>query len=79
VAHLLRVLAMEQPLVIVIEDLHWCDEMTVRLLRFLPRRLEGQPVLLVGTARPEEMLSGPRRVALLDALLRDPETACQAR
>jgi len=71
VAHLLRLLATEQPLIVIIEDLHWCDDMTIRLLRFLPRRLEGQPVLLVGTARPEEMVTGSGRAALLDALRRD--------
>src|SRR5262245_11711459 len=77
VAHLLRLLATEQPVILVIEDLHWCDDMTVRLLRFLPRRLEGQPVLLVGTARSEDLADGPHRTAYLDVLRRDP--SCTAR
>ena len=61
----------ESPIV-VIEDLHWCDEMSARLLRFLPRRLEGRPVLLVATARPEEMPEDPVRRVVLDMLSRDP-------
>jgi len=71
VAHLLRQLASGRPLLIVIEDLHWCDDMTTRLLRFLPRRLEGHRVLLVATARPEETPDDPVRRAALDTLYRD--------
>jgi predicted ATPase len=72
VARLLRELAARHPMVVVIEDLHWCDDMTLRLFRFLPRRLQGQPVLLVGTARTEEMAKNPDRGALLEALRLDP-------
>ena len=72
VAYLLRELARDSALIIVIEDLHWCDDMTVRLLRFLPRRLQGQPILLAGTARPEEMADGVGGPAFLDVLHRDP-------
>ncbi|HEY7192339.1 MAG TPA: AAA family ATPase [Gemmatimonadales bacterium] len=71
VAQLLRLLAAEQPLIVVIEDLHWCDDMTLRLLRFLPRRLGGQPVVLIGTARPEELSEASRRGAALKVLKRD--------
>jgi DNA-binding SARP family transcriptional activator len=72
VAHLLRQLASRRPIVVVIEDLHWCDDMTVRLLRFLPRRLEARPVLLVGTARPEDIPTDAVRGVVLDTLSRDP-------
>src|SRR5262245_39269094 len=47
--------AARQPLVLVLEDLHWADEMSVRLFSFLGRRLEGRRILLVGTARDEEL------------------------
>lgn len=75
VAHLLREVATRRRLVVVIEDLHWCDDMTVRLLRFLPRRLEGRSVLLLGTARQEELPAG--RGASLDTLRQD--ASCVAR
>src|SRR5581483_3135771 len=38
VATLLRAGAAEQPLVVVLEDLHWADELSLRLLAFLARR-----------------------------------------
>jgi predicted ATPase len=74
IAHLLRRLSAERQLTVVIEDLHWCDDMTVRLFRFLPRRLEGRRLLLVGTARSEEMSGDSGRSAVLDVLAQD--TTC---
>ena len=38
-----RALLAEQPTVLVLEDLHWADEATLELVRFLGRRLEGCP------------------------------------
>src|SRR5215469_13032063 len=52
---LVKSLAARQPLVLVLEDLHWADEMSVRLFSFLGRRLEARRVLLVGTVREEEL------------------------
>jgi len=78
IALLIRRLSAERHLTVVIEDLHWCDDMTLRLFRFLPRRLEGRPVLLVGTARPEEMAVDDGRSAILDTLSRDTTCALRA-
>src|SRR5206468_3506474 len=47
------------PLLIVLEDLHWADEMSLRLLVFLVRRIVELPILVVGTLRVEEMADSP--------------------
>jgi DNA-binding CsgD family transcriptional regulator/tetratricopeptide (TPR) repeat protein len=53
--------------VLVVEDVHWADEATVDLLRFVGRRLWDAPVLLIVTYRDEGMVAGdPLRVALGD-------------
>ena len=53
--------------VVVIEDMHWADEATVDLLRFLGRRIRDAPVLLLATYRDDELVAGdPLRVALGD-------------
>jgi DNA-binding CsgD family transcriptional regulator len=44
----------EGPLVLGVDDLHWCDRASLRFLVFLARRLEGLPVLLAGSLRPSE-------------------------
>ena len=54
-AELIERIAARQPLVLVLEDLHWADELTLRLLAFVGRRIPAWPVLLVATARQEEL------------------------
>ena len=41
--------------VVVFEDLHWADEATLDLLRFLGRRLAGVRVLLIASYRADEV------------------------
>ncbi|OGO38050.1 MAG: hypothetical protein A2W35_21655 [Chloroflexi bacterium RBG_16_57_11] len=55
VTRFLQVIAHPSGLLIVLEDLHWAAESTLEMLHYLVRRLKAQPVLLVGTLRPEEL------------------------
>jgi DNA-binding SARP family transcriptional activator/tetratricopeptide (TPR) repeat protein len=55
ISELLKRLTRRQPLVVVLEDVHWADEMSVRLLAFLGRRLHEVPLLVVATIREEEL------------------------
>jgi DNA-binding CsgD family transcriptional regulator/tetratricopeptide (TPR) repeat protein len=55
------------PTTAVFEDVHWADEATLDLLRFLGRRLEGTPALLIATYRSDEVGDRhPLRVVLGD-------------
>ncbi len=51
-ATLLSSLAQEQPLLLVVEDVHWAEEALLELLEDVAARIR-QPVLLLATARPE--------------------------
>ena len=44
-----------QPVVLVIEDLHWADRSTLDLVIYLARNLRGTRVLLVATYRSDEL------------------------
>jgi DNA-binding SARP family transcriptional activator len=55
ISQLLTRLARRQPLVIVLEDLHWADEMSLRFLAFLGRRLPAVPLLALATVREEDL------------------------
>ena len=46
--------AAERPLLVVAEDLQWLDPATVGVLRFVGRRLEHDPVVLLATTRDDE-------------------------
>jgi len=59
VAQVVQRIARSEPLLVVLEDLHWADEMTVRLLAFVSRRIHTERVLLVVTAREEELEDAP--------------------
>ncbi len=52
---LLGRLSARQPVMFVIEDLHWADQSTLDLTAFLARSLRGVPVLLVTTYRSDEL------------------------
>jgi predicted ATPase len=50
---------------VVIEDIHWADEATIDLLRFLGRRVRNASTVLIGTYRDDDAESSDRlRVAL---------------
>ena len=53
--------------VLVVEDIHWADEATIDLLRFLGRRIRDAAVLLIVTYRDDGLsATDPLRIALGD-------------
>ena len=65
-------LAADRPLVLAVDDLHWCDRPSLRFLAYLTRRLEGLPILLAVTARSTEPGTDP---ALLSEIAADLATS----
>lgn len=49
---LVRELCAEAPLVLAVDDLHWADDSTLRVWRYLSRETRELPLLLVGACRP---------------------------
>jgi DNA-binding CsgD family transcriptional regulator len=62
----------ERPLVLAVDDLHWCDRPSLRFLAYLTPRLDGAPLLLGATLRSTEPGTDP---VLLGEIARDPLTA----
>jgi tetratricopeptide (TPR) repeat protein len=54
---------------LVVDDLHWADEPSLRWLGYLAKRLDGLPLLVVAATRPPEQARTP---ALLTEILMDP-------
>jgi DNA-binding SARP family transcriptional activator/RecA/RadA recombinase len=60
------------PLVVVLEDVHWADDLTLRLAAFVARRLEHTSMLLVLTAREEHVADAAMLRVTLDELRDEP-------
>lgn len=63
---LLDELARRQPVLMILEDLHWADPSTLELLELYGRQRSRSPVLLVLTARPQLRLAWLEESAVLD-------------
>ena len=61
--------ALAQPSLLVVDDLHWADDPSLRWFGYLARRLEGLPVLVLVAMRPPEQSRAP---ALLTEFVADP-------
>ena len=48
-------LSVDRPLAVVLEDIHWADESTRDLLRFLMRNLRDEHMLLIATYRSDDL------------------------
>ena len=75
VAQLLERVSLLQPAVLVFEDLHWADEMSLRLLAFAGRRLQRWRMLLVATVHDEAVEEATLLRHTLDELGRSPHTS----
>ena len=51
----LKAASQRQPLVLVLDDLHWSDKPSLMLMQFLVRELAGARLLLIGTYRDMEL------------------------
>ena len=55
IAAFLKPASQHQPLVLVLDDLHWADQPSLLLLQFVARELGGARLLLIGTYRDVEL------------------------
>jgi tetratricopeptide (TPR) repeat protein len=60
VVRLLRTTSDRHPLVLVLDDVHWADEASLKLLGHLIRELRGSRILVLVTYREPEMRHGAR-------------------
>jgi DNA-binding CsgD family transcriptional regulator len=60
-----RALAAERPLAVLIDDLQWSDEDSLRLLRYVVRTDGASPILLMFAIRPEEFATVSEAVNLV--------------
>jgi predicted ATPase len=52
----LDVLTATRPLILILEDLHWCDQATLAWLAYVARRSDPARLLILGTYRPVQVI-----------------------
>jgi len=63
----LRGVAGKKPALLVLEDLHWADQSSLFVIRFLARNLDFTSALVLCTARPSEGESAEKNLAAMKA------------
>ena len=51
----LKAASQKQPIVLVLDDLHWADQPSLLLIQFIARELDGGRLLLLGAYRNTEL------------------------
>lgn len=64
---LLSALADEHPVVLVLDDVHYCDDVSLAVLHYVIRRATEQPIMAVFIARHDRLASSPQAARLRDA------------
>ncbi|TVR70956.1 MAG: hypothetical protein EA415_12100 [Sphaerobacteraceae bacterium] len=64
-------LSRQKPTVLVLEDLHWSDETSLNLLRFIARQLADHRILLIATYRNDEIIRERPLYSMLPHLVRE--------
>jgi DNA-binding SARP family transcriptional activator len=70
-SRLLTTVAARQSLVVILEDLQWADETSVRFLAFIGRRVDAARLYMVLTVRPEDAGRGNLLATALSELRRE--------
>jgi len=60
VRELLIALAKEKPLILIFEDIHWMDNISLELLKFLVGSVESAPLMIYCNSRPAEGAAAPQ-------------------
>lgn len=71
IASFLSAVSQTQPLVLVLEDLHWADESSLLLLEFIAREISDNPVMVVGTYRDVEVTGNHPLTRAMGSLVRE--------
>jgi len=71
VTAVVKALAAESGLVLIVEDLHWADSASLQLLQFAAAHAHSAPLLVLGTYRDVDITDGHPLVATSAALARE--------
>ena len=65
---LLKAISEEHPVILVVDDLHLADEASLAVLHLVLRRVTGEPIVALFTARPGELCQSAQAAVLRESL-----------
>ncbi len=71
ITNFLKNTAQSQPLLLVLDDLHWADRASLLLLEFLAREIQSSPLMVLGTYRDVEVSRRHPLSETLGSLIRE--------
>ena len=71
ITNFLKTVSRRQPLVLVLDDLHWADESSLLLLEFIAPEISANSLMVVGTFRDDEVTGGHQLSQTLGSLVRE--------
>ena len=77
ITNFLKNAAQRQPLLLVLEDLHWADHSSLMLWEFVSKEISNARVMLLGTYRDVEIGRRHPISQALGALIREPSSRLQ--
>jgi predicted ATPase/DNA-binding SARP family transcriptional activator len=64
---MLTAIAEEHPVILVVDDLHLADDVSVAVVHLIMRRTQAKPIMIVLVARPGELAESPQSVRLRES------------
>lgn len=65
-------LAQNRQLIVIVDNIQWADDASLRFLHFFARQITSRPMLLICAYRDEELDSNERLTSLIESLGREP-------
>jgi len=69
VSRILLQLSMKEPVILFLDDLQWADHLSLALLHYLSRRCRNSQLLIIGTYRPEDLLTKKEKLHPLEEIM----------
>lgn len=67
----LKMISTDQPVILVLDDLHWADKQTLTLLRHVYTNIEATSLMMIGTYRDSDLDAGHPLIDTVAALRRE--------
>ncbi|MGH8217904.1 MAG: AAA family ATPase [Steroidobacteraceae bacterium] len=74
IGHFFDALTAGRRLILIVDDVQWADDASMRFLHYFARHVANRPILVLLAYRDEDLGASPRLIELVESLRREPHT-----